>query len=112
VPYLEAAGATFSALGADPWLGRCDRELRACGVTTSHPVDASLRSLTAQELQVTLRVAGGATNREVAAALFLSPRTVESHLASVFRKLDVRTRAELAKRIALISGDSRSRDEE
>ena len=53
-----------------------------------------------QELQVALKVAEGATNREVAAALFLSPKTVESHLSHVYSKLDLRSRTELARLFA------------
>jgi DNA-binding CsgD family transcriptional regulator len=58
-----------------------------------------LRSLTPQELQVALLVAQGSTNREAAAALFLSPKTVEFHLGNTYRKLGVRSRAELVRRV-------------
>lgn len=58
-----------------------------------------LRSLTPQELQVALAVAHGATNREAAAALFLSPKTVEFHLGNIYRKLGVRSRTELVRRV-------------
>jgi DNA-binding NarL/FixJ family response regulator len=57
-------------------------------------------SLTPSELQVALRVAEGLTNREVAAAIFISPKTVEHHLSSIYRKLGIRSRTELARRIA------------
>ena len=56
--------------------------------------------LTAQELRVARAVARGATNREVAAELFLSPKTVEFHLGRVFRKLGVRSRTQLARLVA------------
>jgi DNA-binding CsgD family transcriptional regulator len=56
--------------------------------------------LTPQELQVALQVAEGRTNKEPAAPLFLSPKTIEFHLASVYRKLDVRSRRELIRRFA------------
>jgi DNA-binding NarL/FixJ family response regulator len=56
--------------------------------------------LTPQELQVALVVARGATNKEAATALFLSPKTIESHLSSAYRKLGVRSRTELAHLIA------------
>ena len=56
--------------------------------------------MTPQELQVALQVAEGKTNKEVAAALFLSPKTVEFHLGRIFRKLGVSSRAELARRVA------------
>jgi DNA-binding CsgD family transcriptional regulator len=56
--------------------------------------------LTPQELQVALQVADGKTNKEAGAALFLSPKTVEFHLARVYRKLDLSSRAELIRRFA------------
>jgi DNA-binding NarL/FixJ family response regulator len=60
------------------------------------PKGSDRDQLTAHELQVALVVANGATNREAAAALFLSPKTIEFHLAHIYRKLGVRTRTELA----------------
>ncbi len=60
-----------------------------------------MASLTPQELQVALLVANGATNREAAASLFLSPKTVEFHLGHVYSKLDLRSRAELARFVSL-----------
>jgi DNA-binding NarL/FixJ family response regulator len=52
--------------------------------------------LTAQELQIALAVASGSTNREAGIALFLSEKTIETHLSSVYRKLSLRRRSELA----------------
>jgi DNA-binding CsgD family transcriptional regulator len=57
-------------------------------------------SLTPQEEQIARMVAEGKTNREVGSTLFISPKTVEAHLSRVFRKLEVRSRLELAKRLA------------
>ena len=65
----------------------------------SHDTAGGLQSLTAQELQVALIVARGITNREAAAALFLSPKTVEFHLGNTYRKLGLRSRAELVRRM-------------
>ena len=62
--------------------------------------------ITPQELQVALTVATGATNREVAAALFLSPKTIEAHLGRIYSKLGLRSRTELAHRFAHESGES------
>jgi DNA-binding CsgD family transcriptional regulator len=61
---------------------------------------ATLAELTPQELQIALRVAEGRTTRETAAALFLSPKTVEYHLHNIYRKLAIRSRAELAAAIS------------
>ena len=97
-PELEAAGAIFERLGAKPWLRRAEAELRSSGRTV-RPRDAAGDELTPSELQVALRVAEGLTNREVAGVLFLSPKTVEHHLSSIYRKLGVRSRTELARRM-------------
>lgn len=96
---LEAARASFAAFGAAHWVVRAEQELAAAG----RPVEGAATGaddLTAREREVCDLVAGGATNREVAAALFLSPRTVEHHLRGAYRKLGVRSRSELARRWA------------
>ena len=72
----------------------------ACADPTRPPRD----ELTPQELQVALVVAEGVTNREAAARLFLSPKTIEVHLSSAYRKLGVRTRTELSRRMASHQG--------
>jgi len=96
---LHRALQTFEELGADPWAERARNELRASGETLRRDRVAS-DELTLQELQVALRVAEGATNREAAAALFLSPKTVEAHLSRIYGKLGVRSRTELAHHLA------------
>lgn len=93
---LRSALETFDALGAEPWARRARSELRASGGSVPAAGRAISRELTGQELEVALRVARGATNRETAAALYLSPKTVEAHLGRVFRKLGVRSRTQLA----------------
>ena len=93
---LEAV-RVFESLGAAPWLARAEGELRACGGQPD-PTRA-VGDLTAQERSVARAVAQGRTNREVAAALCLSPRTVEYHLGSVYRKLGVHGRSALARRM-------------
>jgi DNA-binding CsgD family transcriptional regulator len=96
--HLRAALALFEQIGAAPWARRARSELRASGETLRRrDVDAA-EQLTPRELQIALQVAEGKTNREVAAALFLSPKTVEFHLGRVYRKLGVRSRAELVRR--------------
>jgi DNA-binding CsgD family transcriptional regulator/tetratricopeptide (TPR) repeat protein len=91
---LAGAHATFAALGAEPWATRAALELRAAGGRLrERSPDAQV--LTARERDVCVLVAGGASNREVATALYLSPRTVEHHLRMAYRKLGVRSRTGL-----------------
>jgi DNA-binding CsgD family transcriptional regulator len=98
---LSAALTVFERLGADPWTERTRAELRATGGPTGSAAPAiATDELTAQELQIALQVAQGRTNREVAAALFLSAKTIEYHLGSIYRKLGIRRRGELAAVLA------------
>ena len=94
--HLRAALETFERLGAEPWAERARRELGATGETIRRRDPFATDDLTPTELQVALLVAKGATNKEVGAALFLSPKTIETHLGRVYRKLHVRSRTELA----------------
>jgi DNA-binding CsgD family transcriptional regulator len=94
--HLGVALGTFDRLDADPWGERARAELAATGERPEARRDRPLEELTAQELQVAMLVAGGATNREAGAALFLTPKTIEFHLAKIYRKLDLRSRTELA----------------
>src|SRR5690606_15008136 len=84
---LRRAHEMLSEMGVDAYAERAARELRATGEhprkRTAQPSD----DLTAHELHIARLVATGATNREVGAQLFLSPRTIEAHLRSIFRKL-------------------------
>ncbi|WAL67811.1 LuxR C-terminal-related transcriptional regulator [Amycolatopsis cynarae] len=96
---LRAAADIFHRLGASPWLKRANHELAAIGArprSTTQKAGA-LDLLTAQESQVVRLAATGASNREIAAQLFLSPRTVGYHLYNAFRKLGVGSRTELAR---------------
>jgi DNA-binding CsgD family transcriptional regulator len=96
---LRHALETFEQLSARPWAERARTELAATG-ETARPRNANAADeLTPQELQIALVVANGATNKEAGAALFLSPKTIESHLSRVYRKLDVRSRTELVRRL-------------
>lgn len=88
---IEEAAATFDEIGADDWADQARSELGSIGGRTrSH-------ELTPAEQRVAELVARGRTNREVAAALFLAERTVESHLSHVYAKLGVRLRTELSR---------------
>ncbi len=93
---LSSALEAFERLGAEPWAERARGELRATGLTARKRDRSGAEQLTMQELQVALKVATGATNREVAAELFLSPKTIEAHLGRVYGKLGLRSRTELA----------------
>jgi DNA-binding CsgD family transcriptional regulator len=95
--HLRAALATFEEVGAAPLAERARVELRASGETARRRDDPPATGLTPQELQVARLVAEGLPNREVAARLFVSPRTVEFHLRNVFAKAGVTSRTELAR---------------
>jgi DNA-binding NarL/FixJ family response regulator len=98
---LESAAARFRRLGARPWLERCERELAACGLTPVKRSTSDARDeLTPQERLVANLAAAGLTNREIAAELVLSAKTVEFHLSRIYRKLGVRSRSQLTARLA------------
>jgi DNA-binding CsgD family transcriptional regulator len=101
---LRVALEAFETLGAASWADRARAELRATGETARRRDPSTLDQLTQQELQVVRVVSQGATNREVAAQLFISARTVDHHLRNVFRKLGIRSRAELVR--VAVSGDA------
>jgi DNA-binding CsgD family transcriptional regulator len=101
---LRTAVDAFEGLGARPWADLARAELAATG-ETRRPRDASrLDALTPQELQIALLLAGGKTTREAAAALFLSPKTVEYHLRHVYQRLGLHSREELAERLSQADG--------
>jgi DNA-binding CsgD family transcriptional regulator len=89
---IEAALEAFEKIGAAGWAGKARTELGRIGGRTRE------QGLTGAERRVAALVAEGRTNREVAAALFLGERTVETHLSHVYAKLGVRSRAELARK--------------
>lgn len=93
---LRRAAGTFGRLGAAPWADRANSELAAGGSARAAMPDSLAALLTAQELQIALAVAGGSTNRAAGIALFLSEKTIETHLSSIYRKLGLHRRAELA----------------
>ena len=97
---LRAARAGFDALGARPWAERAAQELRAAG-EAPRPRSIDLRmELTAQELQIARMAADGLTNREIGEELFLSHRTISTHLHRVFPKLGVTSRGQLRRALA------------
>ncbi len=92
---LRQALDTFETLGASFWAERARQELRASGETARRGADLVATELTAQESQVASLVRQGLSNKDVAARLFISPRTVDFHLRNVFTKLGVSSRTEL-----------------
>jgi DNA-binding CsgD family transcriptional regulator len=96
--HLRAALVLFEGAGGTGWATRATEELRASGETARGRTDTHAPiGLTVQELQVAHLVQEGLSNKEVAARLFLSPRTVEFHLRNIFAKLGITSRAALAK---------------
>jgi DNA-binding NarL/FixJ family response regulator len=95
----------FAGLGAEPFLARCDQELGAGpapapghgqGQGQGHPRPP----LTARQLSVAQAAAAGKTNRQIAAELYISVKTVEFHLAQILARLDVDSRTEIARALA------------
>jgi DNA-binding CsgD family transcriptional regulator len=107
-PVLGAAFEAFRALRARPWELRAEAELRACGIAVPENLAcaAGLRELTPQQRQIIRLAATGLSNREIAQRLFLSPRTVSSHLYRSFPKLGVAGRHQLHG--LLVEADNRS----
>jgi DNA-binding CsgD family transcriptional regulator len=95
--HLRTALELFHSLGAAPFAQRTEAELRATGETARKRDPSTLDDLTPQELQIAGLVAEGLTNREIAARLFLSPRTIDYHLRKVFSKLGIASRTELVR---------------
>jgi DNA-binding CsgD family transcriptional regulator len=102
---LRSAIDLFDALGARPLSERARRELAATGETARRRDPSTLRQLTPQELQIGLLLASGRTTRDAAAALFLSPKTIEYHLRNAYRKLGISSREELGEALARASQD-------
>ena len=100
---LHSALSLLLSIGAEPLANRARAELRAAGESDPRAPAPSLPALTAQELQVALLVAEGASNREVATRLFISPRTVEYHLYKIYPKLGVASRTDLVRHLAASS---------
>lgn len=94
---LRAAGEAFEALAIPTWAERARQELRASGETTRRRVPDARDALTPQEVQIAEMAADGLTNREIGQRLYLSHRTVGSHLYRIFPKLGVSSRAELGR---------------
>jgi RNA polymerase sigma factor (sigma-70 family) len=97
---LRTALDMFTSMGTEAFARRAERELRATGERARKRTVDTLDQLTPQEEQIARLAAKGTTNREIATQLFISPSTVEYHLRKAFRKLDVKSRTQLAHRIS------------
>ena len=106
-PHLRSALEEFERLGARPWAEETAGELEATGERARRSGDEYSTHLTTQELRIAQMLAGGATTKEAAAALFLSPKTVEYHLRHVYQKLGIASRSELK---AKVGQDATDRD--
>jgi DNA-binding CsgD family transcriptional regulator len=106
---LRAAADGFERLDARPWADRARAELAATGETVRRRDPSTVDELTPQELQIALLLGEGRTTRETAAALFLSPKTIEYHLRHVYLKLDIHSREELATALAARAADPSGR---
>jgi DNA-binding CsgD family transcriptional regulator len=92
---LRDAHERLAAMGAEGFAERALRELRATGEHARRRSPETADELTPQELHIAKLVGTGATSKEVAAELFVSPRTVDAHLRNIFRKLDITSRRQL-----------------
>ncbi|QIG42054.1 AAA family ATPase [Nocardioides anomalus] len=102
--HLRRAEALLTLMGARLFAERAVSGLRTLGATATGGAQRDDRGLTAQELQIAQLAADGLTNPQIAAQLFLSPHTVEWHLRKVYAKLSVRSRRQLAGRLAVVDG--------
>ncbi len=97
---LTGALDVFQRLGAGPWAARAGGELRATGLTIGQLPGDGPASLTPQQREIAQLAAAGLTNKQIAERLYLSPRTVATHLHQLFPKLGVTTRAALRDALA------------
>ncbi|MET9553722.1 AAA family ATPase [Streptomyces sp. NPDC006645] len=104
--HLRTAHQLFSGAGLEAFAGRAADELHATGEKTGDPSGHPFDRLTTQEVHIARLVATGATSNEVAARLFLSPRTVEAHLRNIFRKLGISSRRQLKNQPYLVTDEA------
>ena len=100
--FLRSASATLERIGASAWAEQARTELAATGESTGAP-RLTTNPLSAQELQIARMAADGLSNREIGERLFLSPRTVGSHLYRIFPKLDITSRGQLSGRLSTLT---------
>jgi DNA-binding CsgD family transcriptional regulator len=100
--HLGAAAEIFVRLGAEPWAERARKELRACGGRAAVPARSGTAALTPQQWEIARLAAAGLSNKEIGERLFLSPRTVSTHLYRLFPKLGVSSRGGLRDALAQV----------
>ncbi|WP_240528926.1 helix-turn-helix transcriptional regulator [Streptomyces humi] len=99
---LLLASKTFEELGAAPWAARATAGLRACGHAAAAGPRQGRGALTAQEWQIASLAASGLTNKQIAERLFLSHRTIGTHLYQIYPKLGIGSRAALPDALAAL----------
>ncbi len=109
--HLESAHERFTGLGARPFVERCVRELKGSGLAPAKRTNADPARLTPQELAVARLAAMGMSNRDIAAEMAISVKTVQFHVSNVYAKLGVRSRLQLANRLGRISAKGDPVDE-
>jgi DNA-binding CsgD family transcriptional regulator len=102
--HLRSALVILDQIGATTWADLARTELRAAGERPSGRPRLAATELSPQELQIAQLAAEGLSNKEIGQRLFLSPRTISSHLYRVFRKLEITSRAHLAERLHAVRG--------
>lgn len=108
--HLRSALETFASLGAVSWAARAERELRATGVSVTRPPDGRA-VLTPQEWQIATLAASGMTNKQIGERLYLSPRTVSSHLYRLFPKLGIASRSALRRALEGVTDPGQEADQ-
>jgi DNA-binding CsgD family transcriptional regulator len=108
---LRSAHDRFTEFGMEAFAERARVELRATGEHSRERTEETLDDLTPQEAHISRLAAQGATNQEIAAQLFISPKTVEYHLRKTFRKLGVKSRTQLAHHVFQLDARAEPPDE-
>ena len=103
---LRAARDTFDQLGNQPFSERARDELRATGEASPQRQNVALDELTPQEVRIARLVAEGLSNKQIGERMFLSHRTIASHLYQIFPKLGVTSRAQLPTILVTETGES------
>lgn len=112
ITQLNTARERFSSLGAHPYLERCNIELKASGLAPGKRTDRDPARLTPQERAVATRAAAGKSNRDIAADLAISAKTVQFHVSNVYSKLGVRSRLQLANRLSSLAQSGKATTDE